>query len=420
MKIINILTHIPPKSIFEYEDPVEYQKIFLETDYVRIDKYPFWIGFFKVDWHHQWGRRVQQINQNIIIECWRPYGEVINTVYKKEVEGILHKVFPSECRKVKKVGHFTQSILMLQALKKEIQSKDVLIHFYGAHQSLTTWLLLKLKPRSTPVIIQQLGGPFDFFSYKKSGNILRLVPYFLEKRAFKFIDKYFTASKTEQAFLANHFKSLDFELFLNGINFSLYEPVNKTSAKETSGISPRKKMILYVGRYNSTKNVDNLIDAFIKIKQKHKNVILYLVGGFKEDEFYNKALKSGATIVERSDKSINKYFAAADVYVMPISNYNVKEFGGIGIAPLEALAMNTPVISENLKHCPGKQDEISMLGIFNLDYSKLDQHILDVIDNSWKYKNCRQVAQKYYDINENTNKLISIYKSLHTKHYGKV
>ena len=329
------------------------------------------------------------------------------------MDGILHKVFPSKEYKLRKVGSFTYSPSMLKELKKEINNgKKLIIHFYGAHQSLITWLLLKLKPVNTIVIIQQLGGWFDCFSFDKRWNILRLIPYSLEKKAFKYVNKYLTASITEQAFLTKKFKSLDFEFFLNGIDFSLYKPGNKTNAKKDLGISSEKKMILYVGRFNSTKNVNILIDAFEKINLQYKDVVLYLIGGYKEDEYYDKAVRSGATIIERTDQSINKYFAASDVYVMPINDFGVREFGGIGIAPLEALAMNTPVISENLKHCPGSLEEILKLGISNINYSVLDEQIMDVLENSLKYKDCRQIAMKYFDIHKNTHYLIGLYDNL--------
>ena len=74
IKVINILHHIPNQIIKNYDDPNDLIKRFPETDFIRLDNYPYWVGFFKLDWHHQWGKIIKEESKKIEIECWRPYG----------------------------------------------------------------------------------------------------------------------------------------------------------------------------------------------------------------------------------------------------------------------------------------------------------------------------------------------------------
>jgi glycosyltransferase involved in cell wall biosynthesis len=420
MKVINILCHPPQDVLWEYTSPEEYIKRFPLTDFIKIDEYPYWIGFFRLDWHHKWGSYVKRLAPAIEMECWRNYGNKINKVYQKEVDGILHKVFPSSSIQIKKYGAISRSYLLLRELKKEIEHNKVIIHFYGSHNPLITWIINNLKTRHTPVILQNLGGWFSWFDWEYNNNPLKLIPYFFERRMLNKVSLYLQASMVEEDFLNRNFPKLKCKFLLNGIDFNQFVPRPKNIAKKELGVAPNKKMILYVGRLTDVKNVNHLINAFIKLKKNNDDLLLYLVGGYKDEKYYEFGKKAGAVIIERTDDSIDKYFATADVYVMPITNIMVKEFGGIGIAPLEALAMNTPVISENLKHCPGTLDEISQLGISKINYNSLDQHILEILNNPSKYKNCRQVALKYFSINDNTSQLLDIYKNLYSLHYGKI
>ncbi len=399
----------------EYRSPEEYTKRFPETEYIKLEKKPFWIGFFKLDWHHQWGRYVKQVAPEIEIECWRPYGSEIDRIFEKEVDGLKHKVFPSSEFRTMKYGNIERSKMMLEELKKEIKENQLIIHFYGCHTSLQIWLLNKLKPSETPVIVQQLGGWFAYFDYFYKKNAIRLINYWYEKKALEFADHFLTGSKIEENFLNTNFPKLKSSLFYNGIDFEKYPLIEKAVARQHLGISFAKKMILYVGRYNKTKSVDSIVQAFKKIEKVKKNVELYLVGGYENDEFFQMGKAAGAKMILRSDNSLNEYYAAADVYVMPINDPLVRDFGGFGIAPIEALACGTPIVTNNLIHFPGTDAERDKLGVVFGRKENLAEAIEKVLAN--EYKECQQIARKYFDINHNTQKLIGYYQAVVESHF---
>jgi glycosyltransferase involved in cell wall biosynthesis len=418
VKVISILQHTPHEVIKEYTDPKELIKRFPDTKYIELNEPPFWVGFFKLDWHHSWSRYIKKEDPSLEIECWRPYGNSIGTDYSCDVDGIKHRVFPSRSLKIKGLGEFITSLELLNAIRQEISRNKIIIHFYGAHSTFITWLLFKLRPHNTPVVIQQLGGCFEWFNYKTSGNPIKLLLYFLERQSLKSVDKYLTASKTEEEFLLKRFKRMDSEFFLNGIDFDKFFPEDKLKAKLAIGVPGESKIILFVGRLNKTKSADTLIRAYNKIREKHDETLLFLVGCYREDEYFNMAKTSGATVIERSDESIEKYYQAADVYVLPIDNFEIKEFGGIGIAPLEALACNTPVISYNLKHFNGSIEERNSLGIFIDGSSSLYSVFNKIFNNNFNFPYCRSTAQKYFNIKVNSKKMINIYWGLYRKYYG--
>ena len=413
IKVINILHHIPNQIIKEFKDPNDFIQRFPDTEFLKLDKSPYWVGFFN-DWHHQWGKYIKDASDNIDIECWRPYGSQIKRVYEKNIDGILHKVFPSREFRLKKAGSFTYAPQMLKALKIEVRKGEkIIIHFYGSHSLLIYYLIIKLRKTGVPIIVQHLGGWFFCFESGNSINPFPKLKYLIERYALRFVTKYLTASRTELDFLRQNFKDLDYEFFLNGIDLDKFKRNNsKEAAKIQLGLKKDQKMILYVGRLDYTKNVDLLIKAYTNIKVVNPEIKLFLVGGYKSDILYNEAISCEAEVIERSDAPISIYYEAADVYVLTISNYHVKEFGGIGIAPLEALAFDLPVISQNIKHFNGPVSDIDSVGILLDDFNQLEKLILEILNNSKKYSNGRQFIMKYFDIHDNTERIIKIYKSI--------
>ncbi|MBI4121884.1 MAG: glycosyltransferase family 4 protein [Parcubacteria group bacterium] len=113
--------------------------------------------------------------------------------------------------------------------------------------------------------------------------------------------------------------------------------------------------ILYVGNAYPHKNLEFLIRAFHKLWQTHRDLSLVLVG--KLDPFYWR-LKDyaqqfdwqGQTPVHffgyATEPQLATLYANAALYVFP----SLDE--GFGIPPLEAMAMNTPVLSSSAASMP--------------------------------------------------------------------
>ncbi len=413
IKLISILTHEPQNVINQYTNPDEYRKRFPETEFIRLDSPPYWIGFFKNDFHHKWSRYLIQYSTEFEIECWRPYGYALDKPYEKKIEGITHKVFPSKKYRIRGLGELLVSHEMNLQLLKEAKRTRIIINFYGTHNNFVLWLMWKLRDQNIPIVLQHLGGSFGWFTFKYYKKITCLLPYLIEKKLIMRSALYLCASCYEMEFLNKEFPRLRKEYYLNGIDFNEFEIKNKAQAKKQLGFDEKSKIILYVGGNTRTKNVDLLLNAYEKIQVRNKNIKLLLIGGNSVDEFHQLAVNSGAIILERSDRPIDVYMNAADVYVMPIIDPIVMNFGGFGIAPIEALACGTPIVSNNLIHFPGTEEERDKLGLVFGEKDKLAETIEKVL--SIKFEECRKVAKQYFNIIENTNKLIGFYKSILSK-----
>ncbi len=408
MKIINILPHIPADVIYKYTSPEEFIKRFPYTKFIEIETFPYWVGFFQKDWHCLWGKYIKNLASDLEIECWRPYGDKIDKVYEKKIDGILNRVFPSSSFNIKKIGSINKSPLMLEYLKNEMKSERVVVHFYGSHNPLITWILLKLKPQRNKIILQHLGWGFSWFEFIYRKNPLKLIPYFFEKKVLKYVGLYLTASKVEEKFLKKKFPKLRCEFFYNGIDIEKTPLIPKCEARKRLNIPLHKKVVLYVGRYYSTKNVGQIIKTFIELKLKDNDIELFLVGGYENDELYQQAVDSGANVILRQDKPITDYFAAADVYLMPINDPMHRDFAGFGIAPMEALAQNTPVISPNLIHFENHNDIVD-LGIRSESISTLADDINLIFNKEY---NTRHYIKKYLNLKKNSKKLIDFYRHI--------
>ncbi len=416
MKVINILTHLPQGIIHKYKDPEEYVKEFPKTEFIKLSKEPYWVGFFKQDWHHHWGGYIKAVSPNIKMECWRPYGSVINSVFSLEVDGVEHKVFPSKTAKIPKVGEFMSSPLMLEELKKERNNAECIIHFYGAHDSLINYLLINLKPVSCKIIIQQLGAWFGYYDIKSAKPYVKPFKYLLwqrELKALKYCDLFLTASKVEEEFIKRTL-NLKYKFFLNGINFDIYKSKQtKSETRQLYKINDDAKVILYIGRLNATKNANLLIDAFVKVKKRIPQTQLLLVGCYKNDEYYQMAINAGATVILRNDSELDVFFNMSDLYVLPIKDKNIQDFGGFGIAPIEALAYNMRVISPNIKHFAGTNSEREIIGSEIKDFEKLDELLVEEIQRKDIVSGqIRDIAKKYFDIIENSKEMVLIYQDL--------
>jgi glycosyltransferase involved in cell wall biosynthesis len=113
-----------------------------------------------------------------------------------------------------------------------------------------------------------------------------------------------------------------------------------------------KKFIMYVGRPTPHKNLERLIEAFIKLKANHPGIILVLAG--KKDANYRRI---ESEVAQRTIKNVvftdfvtegrlRWLYENCSAYVFP----SLSE--GFGLPGLEAMAHGAPVVSSNATCLP--------------------------------------------------------------------
>lgn len=139
----------------------------------------------------------------------------------------------------------------------------------------------------------------------------------------------------------------------------------------------KKPYIFYVGNAHPHKNIEGLIKAFKKIKEKNKNLNLVLAGG---DHYFWKRIKEeykDQGIIYPgyvTDDSLVALFSNAEMYVMP----SFEE--GFGIPVLESFACKCPVVCSNI----GALKEVGKEGCVYFDPKNVDdiaEKITQVLGN---------------------------------------
>ena len=110
----------------------------------------------------------------------------------------------------------------------------------------------------------------------------------------------------------------------------------------------------FAARLTRDKGVNELLEAFLSLEQDYDEVRLLVSGGMDDEgslnkELFEKAKKSDKVIFTGSVRDIEKYYAAADVFVAP----SYRE--GFGLVVVEAQAMGLAAIVSDV---PGQVDAI--------------------------------------------------------------
>jgi D-inositol-3-phosphate glycosyltransferase len=123
-----------------------------------------------------------------------------------------------------------------------------------------------------------------------------------------------------------------------GINLDLFKPIDRQIARERLGMNGQK-VVLYVGRINPMKGLDNLIEAVGQLKIDD-DVRLVVVGG---DGLNTSETDNVADFVGQVDqKELPFYYSAADVCVIP------SYYESFCLVALESLACGTPLVATNV------------------------------------------------------------------------
>lgn len=137
-----------------------------------------------------------------------------------------------------------------------------------------------------------------------------------------------------------------------GIDMSHYDRNQvQEDIRAKLGIAPDAFVFGFVGRIVQDKGINELVHAFARLNEEHKNCYLILVGG-EETEQNPITAETRQLINECSSikavgrkKDVRPYLAAMDGFVLP----SYRE--GFGMVLVEAAAMGVPSITTNIIGC---------------------------------------------------------------------
>ena len=125
------------------------------------------------------------------------------------------------------------------------------------------------------------------------------------------------------------FYGLKARLILHAVDTSMFQPMDRTAARESLGLPPETPIGLFVGRADHTKGFDILLGAAHRMPE----VLFLVAGGRHESELPN--VRSLGHIPH---EELPRWYAASDFFFLP------SRYEGFGISTLEALSCNLPVV----------------------------------------------------------------------------
>jgi glycosyltransferase involved in cell wall biosynthesis len=189
-------------------------------------------------------------------------------------------------------------------------------------------------------------------------NVARALTRFYASRETKNAEKVFVPSPDMKSLLESYEIDPPLEVLPTGIDLEIYEQEAEgvRLLREQFGIKEDEKILLYVGRVGSEKNVGFLLDAFKEISGKYSPVHLVIVGGGRGlGKVLSRVSKMNAsrmihfTGYVEEEEILAQYYREADLFLFA----SLTETQGLVIA--EALAASTPVVAVD---APGVRDVI--------------------------------------------------------------
>lgn len=339
------------------------------------------------------------------VEMWR-LDAYTDRYYEKIVQNVLFRIFPSSMI----LNIFEFSRRFIKELKKEIKKSAPILYVSHTH----TWLLYQIAWffKNSPIVTSHHGDWSPFFRIKHRKGFRKLKDFLdtnIEKRVMKNVDRFLVCDYNQIPYIKKAAPESKVEIYTSGLNFSEFEPIEKRTARTMLGWNPDKKYILYVGRLYELKQPKELIDIWKEIRKDRPDVELVTIGNSTDDQYYDYAVKSGAMVLGRIlNKDLNIYYSAADVYVLVALREDY--FGGTGIAPLESLAVNTPVVSFSMRNYVG--NNMNELGEVPDSLEGYKQAIIKVLDNPQNYKNMRKSVEEYYSYRTVSERTEEVFREL--------
>jgi len=189
-------------------------------------------------------------------------------------------------------------------------------------------------------------------------NVARALTRLYASRETKNAEKVFVPSPDMKSLLESYEIDPPLEVLPTGIDLEIYEQETEgvRLLREQFGIKEDEKILLYVGRVGSEKNVGFLLDAFKEISGKYSPVHLVIVGGGRGlGKVLSRVSKMNAsrmihfTGYVEEEEILAQYYREADLFLFA----SLTETQGLVIA--EALAASTPVVAVD---APGVRDVI--------------------------------------------------------------
>ncbi len=183
----------------------------------------------------------------------------------------------------------------------------------------------------------------------------------------------------------------------NGCNPSVFHLGNRSAARAQLGVDSKAELVLFVGRLDTAKGIEELLEAFASLVDRRPNLRLAFVGdGPGGEHLRSKArhLALGDLIILNgpcSSQEVADWLAAANVLALP--SYNE----GYPNVVIEALSCGRPVIATNVGGILELVNEECGILIAPRDSRALAGAIENAMDRRWDEHSISEQFRRGWD-----------------------
>jgi L-malate glycosyltransferase len=179
------------------------------------------------------------------------------------------------------------------------------------------------------------------------------------------------------------------EVIYNFIDFNRFQKINKDHFKKA--VAPNdEKILVHTSNFRKVKRVEDVIKIFHIVRQSIPSKLMLIGDGPErramEDLCREYSICDDVRFLGKQD-AVEELLAIADLFILPSENES------FGLAALEAMACEVPVISTNAGGIP----EINIHGVTGYmseigDYKDMATHAIDLLTHTEKLENFRKNA----------------------------
>lgn len=266
-------------------------------------------------------------------------------------------------------------LFILAALRKIWRLKPQAIHAFEL-LSPTTVAILAKNLLGIPVIVKVLSGGElgDIYKVLRGRGGQARARWIVHS-----VDAFIAISKEIDAELAALGVPESKRFFIpNGVDLDRFKPANapeKAATRAHLGL-PEGLMILFVGRLEPVKRLDQLLAIWPRIRARHADAFLVLAGTGSEEKRLREMASEGVHFVG-SVEDVVQYLQSADAFVLPSATE------GLSNSLLEALACGVPAVATSVGGAVDViQDGIQGLLVPPDSPTKLSDAIFRLLDDS--------------------------------------
>jgi len=170
---------------------------------------------------------------------------------------------------------------------------------------------------------------------------------------------------------------------VSGCDLSVFHPRDRSDARRKLGVDPSAEAVVYIGRMDLRKGLQELIDAAVSLHAKRERLHLYLVGDGRDEQVIERSLQASNTAGYIHKRPVCVFGAVADwmtaANLVTLPSYNE----GYPNVLVEALASGRPVVATKIGGIPEIVcDECGML-VPPRDSAALAEALASALDKSW-------------------------------------